>query len=48
MKDGNTSIVRFHGSFNNFDVDINILNVTWHSSCPRASKTNQRRSQECE
>ena len=27
---------------------INILNVTWHSSCSRASKTNQRRSQECE
>ena len=34
--------------FNNFDVNINIFNVTWHSSCPRASKTNQRRSQECE
>ena len=35
-------------SFNNFDVNINILNVTRHSSCPRASKTSQCRSQECE
>ena len=25
------TIVRLNGSFNNFDVNINILYVTWHS-----------------